>query len=94
MRTVDSVKEVWMNGDAYWVWQSKGPGTSGWSTIAGMVPGMRDPAPMFSRDETLIRRLEPVARQHARVLGHDVRLARFEVAEVLDSSDGPRGGQS
>lgn len=78
------------NGDTIWAWQ--GRHSTGWSTImakagdvralTGMNTGALREIVLYARERQVMIDFQPLAEQCAEALGQELRLARFELAEV------------
>jgi hypothetical protein len=74
-----------VDGDSIYAWQVQEPDGK-WSIVAASVPSLGNETwPLIHRDMAFVKhRLKPLAEQHAQLTGQPLRLARFNLVEVLD----------
>lgn len=66
-----------------YIWQEE-ESEDVWGTIAAVFPALgTTPAPLVFRDATLANRVEGIARAHGRARRRTVRLARFQMIDVV-----------
>jgi hypothetical protein len=71
------------DGEVIYAWQVFEDGE--WGTIAAAIGDIvMSPVPLVHRSLLMIRRLEPLARNHAQLTGLPIRLAKFTLTEVLE----------
>lgn len=71
-----------MRGDTIYAWQEKTD--EGWGIIAAALPAVADGiVPLVSRDLPSLENVASIARLHVEATGNELRLAAFELAEVL-----------
>jgi hypothetical protein len=71
------------DGNTIYAWQVQEP-DGRWSMVGALIPELGTHSPLVHRDLLLMRRLEGTARGHAEATGQPLRLARFDLAELLE----------
>lgn len=72
-------------GDVIYGWQEQTP-DGAWGFVAAYIPLIGLPGPLHHRSEQIAREMfGPIARDHCARSGNPLRLARFQLTEVLDA---------
>jgi hypothetical protein len=70
------------DGSRLYAWQVQEP-DGRWSLVGAIVPGLGH-MPLISRSSDIARKTAGIARDHARQTNQELRLARFDLAEVME----------
>jgi hypothetical protein len=69
-------------GDSLYAWQVQ-ESDGRWSMVGALVPQTGTHQPLIHRRLDIVERFGPLARAHAEGTGQPLRLARFDLTEVL-----------